>query len=97
MAKKVDITEKLEFETSPKLVIKGKEYEVNADAPTALKIMGLLDDGFSNNDVLKAYGLVFPETTQKELDSLKLSFKDFLTVVEEAIDIITGRDEEPGE
>ncbi len=33
MSKVVDITDKLEFEENPKLVVKGKELEVNADAP----------------------------------------------------------------
>ena len=40
MARKVDITDKLSFEGNPSLVIKGKALEVNADAPTMLKVMG---------------------------------------------------------
>ena len=40
MARKVDITDKLTFDGNPFLVIKGKELEVNADAPTMLKVMG---------------------------------------------------------
>ena len=44
MSKVVDITDKLEFEENPKLVVKGKELEVNADATTVLKIMGILGD-----------------------------------------------------
>ena len=42
MAKIVDITEKLSFEGNPRLKIKGRELEVNADAPTMLKVMGLM-------------------------------------------------------
>ena len=42
MAKKIDITEKLSFEENPRLVVKGKELEVNADAATVLEIMGIL-------------------------------------------------------
>ncbi len=45
MSKIVDITDKLQFEENPKLVIKDKELEVNADAATVLKIMGILGDG----------------------------------------------------
>ena len=37
MAKVLDITEKLSFEGNPRLKIKGRELEVNADAPTMLK------------------------------------------------------------
>ena len=39
MGKVVDITEKLTFDENPKLLIKGKELEVKADAPTVLKAM----------------------------------------------------------
>ena len=42
MGKVIDITEKLTFEGNPALVIKGKHLEVNADAPTMLKVMGLM-------------------------------------------------------
>ena len=31
MAKTIDITDKLAFDENPKLVVKGKELEVNAD------------------------------------------------------------------
>ena len=51
MARKVDITDKLSFEGNPSLVIKGKAIEVNADAPTMLKVMGLM----SANDPGKAH------------------------------------------
>lgn len=44
MARKVDITDKLTFDGNPFLVIKGKELEVNADAPTVLRIMNLAAD-----------------------------------------------------
>ena len=40
MAKKVNITEKLELDGNPSLIIGKEELEVNADAATMLKIMG---------------------------------------------------------
>ena len=43
MGKRVDITDKLSFDGNPALVIQGKELEVNADAPTMLKVMALMD------------------------------------------------------
>ena len=39
MGKVVDITDKLSFDGNPTLVVKGKKLEVNADAPTVLKVM----------------------------------------------------------
>lgn len=42
MAKKiVDITEKLNFDENPVLKVKNVTIEVNSDAATVLKIMGL--------------------------------------------------------
>lgn len=95
MGKIVDITEKLDFDTNPKLVIKGKEYEVNADAETVLKVMGTLGtDGSSPAAVIEMYNLIFSEKERKSIAKLNLQFKDFRKVVEAAIDLIIGDGEE---
>nr|DAU31665.1 MAG TPA: hypothetical protein [Caudoviricetes sp.] len=94
MARKVDITEKLTFDGNPCIVIKGKELEVNADAPTVLKVMSMTDGGSSAKEVLGMYELIFPEKARKELDKFKLPFLDLVTVVQEAINVITGAEEE---
>ena len=98
MAKTIDITDKLAFDENPKLVIKGKELEVNADATTVLKIMGILGDGenVQPNDVVKMYELIFSEADRKKIDKMKLQFADFQTLVFFAINLITG-EEESGE
>lgn len=98
MSKIVDITDKLAFDENPKLVIKGKEMEVNADAATVLKIMGILGDGdnVQPNDVVKMYELIFSDADRKKIDKMKLQFADFQTLVFSAINLITG-EEESGE
>ncbi|WP_287714223.1 hypothetical protein [Blautia sp.] len=98
MAKTIDITDKLEFDENPKLIVKGKELEVNADATTVLKIMGILGDGenVQPNDVVKMYELIFSEADRKKIDKMKLQFADFQTLVFSAINLITG-EEESGE
>ena len=98
MAKTIDITDKLAFDENPKLVIKGKELEVNADATTVLKIMGILGDGenVQPNDVVKMYELIFSEADRKKIERMKLQFSDFQTLVFSAINLITG-EEESGE
>ena len=98
MSKIVDITDKLAFDENPKLVIKGKELEVNADAATVLKIMGILGDGDNvhPSDVVKMYELIFGDTDRKKIDKMKLQFSDFQTLVFSAISLITG-EEESGE
>ena len=91
MGKAVDITEKLAFDENPKLLIKGKELEVKTDAPTALKVMGLLDSDSPNaKEFIKAYELILPEKSRKEIDSMKLSFGDLIVVIQEAIQLIIG-------
>ena len=98
MSKIVDITDKLEFDENPKLVVKGKELEVNADATTVLKIMGILGDGenVQPSDVVRMYELIFSEADRKKIDKMKLQFADFQTLVFSAINLITG-EEESGE
>ena len=93
MARKVDITEKLTFDGNPCIVIKGKELEINADAPTVLKIMSMTEGGGAK-EVLGMYELIFPEKSRKELDKFKLPFRDLVTVVQEAISVITGAEED---
>lgn len=98
MAKKVDITEKLEFDSNPLLVIKDKEYEVNADAETVLKILGILGtEGTGPSAITKMYELIFSEKERKAIEKLKLQFKDFKKIVENAIDLIIDEGEDKGE
>ena len=97
MAKVVDITSKLEFDGNPKLRIKDKEIEVNADAPTMLKVMNLVWDDPTPKDVIALYNLVFPEESRKVLDDMKLNFADLITVVKTAVSVISGDTDTSGE
>ena len=97
MARVVDITSKLEFDGNPKLKIKDKEIEVNADAPTMLKVMNLVGDDPTPKDIIELYKLIFPEESRKILDGMKLSFANLITVVEVAVSIILGDTDTSGE
>lgn len=97
MAKQIDITDKLDFETNPKLIIKDEKYEVNADAPTVLKLMGLMGENTGIKEVLKSYELIFSEKTREKIEELKPSFSDLVTIIEEAINLVTGENESRGE
>lgn len=101
MAKVVNITDKLELEGNPHLVIKDEELEVNADAATMLKIMGKYaefdSDAATPKDILDLYNLMFPVESQKKIEKLKLSFTDLTTVVMEAQKLITGEEDTAGE
>lgn len=98
MAKIVNITEKLEMDGNPYLVIKDEKIEVNADAATMLKIMGKYGDMEESEetpkDILDLYDLMFPKASQEKIEKLKLSFKDLTVLVEEAQKLITGEEDE---
>lgn len=89
---KKDITEKLNFEEKPALVIKDQEIEVNNDAPSVLKVMSIMSDAPGTKEIMKAYETVFAEESRKKLEGLNLSFKDLVTVINEAIDLILSGD-----
>lgn len=95
MGKVVDITDKLSFDGNPALLIKGEEIEVNADAPTMLKIMNLMqaDKNVDEMELFnQAYDLVFSAESKKKIDDMKLLFTDWTTVIRAAIDLIIGAD-----
>ena len=98
MAKTLDITDKLTFDGNPSLVIKDKKLEVNADAPTMLKVMGLMSGGDPGpKEIVDMYEMMFPEKSQKEIEKMKLGFADLITVVEAAVGLIIGEDNSQGE
>lgn len=101
MSKIVNITEKLELDGNPFLLIKDEKLEVNADAATILKLMGKYGEMEASEatpkDILDLYDLMFPKESQKKIEKLKLSFKDLTVLVEEAQKLITGEDEPEGE
>ncbi len=98
MAKRRDITEKLSFDENPCLTIKGKDIEVNADAPTVLKAMGIFtSEDTGADDITTIYDLIFPEESKKKLEALKPSFNDLIIIIEEAIMLITEEETATGE
>lgn len=89
MAKVVDITDKLSFEVNPSIKIKEEMYAINADAKTVLEIMGLFNDERDNTEAaFAAYEKLFSEKDRKKLN--KLPFKDLMTVISSAMQLVTG-------
>lgn len=98
MGRKVDITDKLTFDQNPALIIRGQELEVNADAPTMLKVMSLINgEGDDIERIEAAYKLVFTEESRKIVEEMKLSVPDWMILVQEAMALITGDISVPGE
>lgn len=97
MAKrKIDITDKLDLGENPCLVIKGQELEVNADAKTMLKIINKYDgvDELSVKGAMEIFQIIFPEKTRQAIDEMHFSFKDLQTVIEAAMNLIMGNEDE---
>ena len=98
MSKIIDITDKLNFEEKPIIKVKDVEIKANNDAVTMLKVIALFDndgDGISVKNVLDIYNLLFDKENQQKIESLKLSFEDFSTLVVEAAQAIINDNEEP--
>ncbi|MDY3862057.1 MAG: hypothetical protein SOZ45_05825 [Ruminococcus sp.] len=97
MARVIDITDKLNFEERPKLKVKGKEYEVNDSAVTMLKIMPKLKGNVTPDVVNELFEFLFAEKDRAEIEKLSLNFKDFSTLVMEAVKLVAGDEEPEGE
>lgn len=96
MSKIIDITNKLNFEEKPKLVIKGIEIEINNDAISFIKTVALFDseDGVKTSDILSALELLFDEENREKIAKLHLSFVDLSTLIRTATDLIADNDSE---
>lgn len=99
MGKVVNITDKLEFNENPVMEIENIKVEVNADAETVLRLMGVFANSSEVQAVGEALDLIFsPEDVEKitklERKGKKLSAKSLMTIVEEAMNMIMGESEE---
>ncbi len=100
MGKIVDITDKLTFDENPSICVKGENIEINADAPTILKIMGMMQEDDFTDKITEAYELLFSSNERKKIEKLKLSYIDFNKVIETAMMLASGTyedEEEMGE
>lgn len=95
MAKIVDITEKLAFDSNPKIKVRDKEFEVNTDAEVVLKVMGQFGENgnLSPSSMVNIYNLIFSEADRDEINKLKLKFNDFTTIINAATNLIIGEEE----
>lgn len=96
MSKIIDITNKLNFEEKPKILVKGTEIEVNNDAISFIKAIALFDseNDISGSDLLSALELLFDEENREKIAKLHLSFADLSTVIKTATELIAGNDSE---
>lgn len=96
MSKIIDITNKLNFEEKPKILVKGTEIEVNNDAISFIKAIALFDseDGVKTSDILSALELLFDKKNREKIAKLHLSFADLSTLIRTATELIADEDSE---
>ena len=95
MARIVDITEKLNFEEPPALLIKGVEIPINDKAVDVIRITPIMEEKHTSAEEFNLlYETVFPEESRKKLEALDLSMKDFARTVWEGAKLIAGADDE---
>ena len=95
MAKKINITDKLNFESNPIIVIGDLEVEVKSDAETMLRLMGAFAEHSELQAVGEALNLIFsPEDVEKlckmEKDGKKLSFNSLRSIIQAAMELVMG-------
>jgi hypothetical protein len=98
MAKIIDITDKLDFESKPKIVINGDEFIVNNSAVDVLRITPNLNkSNFTAEDFNIFFETLFSKTDREKIAALNLGFVDFTTLIKTAINLVVGIDDEVGE
>lgn len=98
MAKAVNITDKLDFESNPILVIGNVEAEVNADAESVLRLIGTFSEKRDMEAISYALNIIFKKEDVEaickiEKDGKKLSAKSLMKIIEAAMDLVMGEDE----
>lgn len=96
MAKIVDITEKLDFDSRPQIKLGNTTVTVNNEAVNVIKIMPFMDKNMTPENIFEVCSMLFSEDDFEKIKALNLSVKDFMTVVETSFRLITGGNE-PGE
>ena len=86
------LTEKLNFDENPKIKIKDKTLEVKADAETVLSLMDIVQNKDEMQATVEAANLLFSEKDVKTIKSLKLGFRDYMTLISTAINLAVGED-----
>lgn len=95
MAKTIDITDKLNFEEKPKIIISGEEIEVNNKAVDILKITPVLQkENIGVAEIAQLYETLFSPESREKIESFNLAFDDFSTVIMQAAQLIAGDGDE---
>jgi len=86
------LTDKLKFNESPQIEIKGKVLTIDNSATTVLELMDIVQNKGDLEGAKATTRLLFNEKDQKTLEKLKLSIDDYITLATVAMDLALGND-----
>lgn len=88
----VDLTGKLGLAGRPTITIGDTVLTVDDSAPNLLRIFEIMGtgEGMTPADVMRVASLIFEKPSAKALDGMRLSFMDYATVVNTAVDLVMG-------
>lgn len=93
----IDLTERLSNLGRPTITVaEGVDVEVNNSAKTMLKVLAEVGDDMekvSPSVMMHVYELIFSKSDRAKIDGLGLCWKDFMLVIETAMNLISGADE----
>lgn len=94
--KVVDITSKLDLDEDPQIKVKDELITVHADAKTVLKMIGVYGDPTitEGEKSMKAYEMLIGKKDREKLDAMNISFKDLNVLIESAVNLAVGNDED---
>lgn len=90
MARNVDLTGKIGIGGRPTITCGDVVLTVNDGAANLLRVLKMLQDDPSVENVMDAAGFLFDDESKKALDGMALSFDDYATVIQTAVDLIMG-------
>lgn len=79
MSKIIDITDKLDFESNPTVVVKGVELEINANASDLFSALAIVQSGDTSPKTIQTLvEILFPsEETREKIRGLNLKPKTY--------------------
>ncbi len=95
MARTVDLTQRLTNAGKPTIRIGDITVKVDNSAKTMLKALAAIGDdldGISPTVMVDIYKLLFSKADRAKIDALDLNFEDWSTLVETALDLVSGED-----
>lgn len=93
MGKNVNLTEKLGMSGNPTITVQDKILTVNDSAKNVLHVMEILGNDpehIAPQQMFEAANCLFDERSNKAIAKMELSFADYMTLIEAALDLVLG-------